>query len=146
MILKNVCNSPFYFRGSMSVSILQLSSIQSHTLPGNSFAERWNRCTPKMTFIFSMFTKFSFLHICSTLHIVLSWSAPLLSYPTIKISSAMPNTFGSSLNILSIFSGIGHMPGLPQMVAAYIYTCQTDMRIWLSMIIFQLVSNCGIQS
>ena len=28
--------------------------------------------------------KFSFLHICNTLHSVLSWSVPLLSYCTIK--------------------------------------------------------------
>ena len=38
-------------------------------------------------------------HLCSILCTAVSWSAPFLSYPITKMSSAMPNTLGMSLNI-----------------------------------------------
>ena len=48
--------------------------------------------------------RFICLHIYSTLHSLSTWSLPSTSYSTTKMSSAMPNTFGKSLNISSIFS------------------------------------------
>ena len=59
-------------------------------------------CTWMALFIFGL--KFSWWHICITCFGFLSWSLPLASYPTIKMSSAIPNTFGRSLNISLILS------------------------------------------
>ena len=58
--------------------------------------------------------RFTCLHICNTLYNVPSWSLPSTSYSTTKMPSAMPNTFGKSLNISSIslwsISPIGSAP------------------------------------
>ena len=43
------------------------------------------------------------LHLCSTFHIVSSWSLPSSSYPTTIMLSTTPNTLGVSLSNLSIF-------------------------------------------
>ena len=47
--------------------------------------------------------RFCFLQIWRTLHYALSSSAPLMLLSTIKISSAISNIFGRTLNSLSIF-------------------------------------------
>ena len=64
-----------------------------HTMP---------ECASEMAFVLVSF-RFTCLHICSNLRSVLSWSLPSTSYPIAEMSSAMPNTFGNSLNISSIF-------------------------------------------
>ena len=51
---------------------------------------------------FSLFNlRLTSLHLCSTLHTIALWSVPS-SYPFTNISSAIPKTFGMSLNSLSI--------------------------------------------
>ena len=47
--------------------------------------------------------KLTYLHLCSTLCSLPSKSLPSTSYPTTKMSSAIPNTLGKCLNILSVF-------------------------------------------
>ena len=65
----------------------------------------------------------SFLHIHSTLHTVLSWSAPSSwSQPTVEIFSVLPNTLGNSLNILSIFfCNISLTEATPNCNLTYVY-------------------------
>ena len=43
------------------------------------------------------------LHLCSTFCTISSWSLPFSSYPTTKMSPAMPKTFGMSWQISLIF-------------------------------------------
>ena len=78
------------FCGSHCTPFLDITSQKNH------------RCTPEMTSSLFNF-KLTFLHLCSTFCTVSSWPLSLSSYPTTKISSVLPKTFGMSLNISSIF-------------------------------------------
>ena len=79
------------FHGSGLTPFLEMTSIKSGThvhLQGN----------------LSLFHfRFTCLHVCRTSCNVSPWFLPSLLYPSTKMSSAKPNTFGKPLNILSMF-------------------------------------------
>ena len=83
----------FVFGGGISVNALSFH--------GSGFAPYLGMTSPKnetdvhLKWHLSLFSfKFTCLHICSTLCSVSSWSLPSTSYPTTKMSAAMPNTVG----------------------------------------------------
>ena len=89
--------------------------------------------------------RYSFLHIWSTLHGVLSWSVPS-SYSTIKMSSAMPNTFGSSLNISFIlFWNMSPYRAVPNSSLLYLFLPNWHANVVKSKDFCPALS-CGIMS
>ena len=94
--------SPFLSWGDISVSTF--SFCGSGLMPCLGIILQKNRTNVYLKWHLSVFSfRFTCWHICRTFHSVSLWSLLMLSYPTTKMSSAMPNTFGKSLNILSIF-------------------------------------------
>ena len=90
--------------------------------------------------------RFTCLHIYSTIHSVLSWSLPSASHNTTKMSSTMPNTLGTSLNISSIFHWYISTTGLLQMVTFCICICEIGMQILPGMMIFSSSWGCDNQN
>ena len=78
----------------------QFTCIRLYPISRNDFSKEMDTGTSKMAFVFSV--PDLLLYISGILH-VLPWPVPSSPYPTIKISTAMPNTFGISLNISFIF-------------------------------------------
>ena len=60
--------------------------------------------------------------------------------------SAMPGTFGKSLNISFIFVKTYPLQGLLPMVISWICTCQICMQMLLGMMTSYLASGCDIQN
>ena len=81
---------------------LKLLWVWFHTIP--IMTSQKNGIDVHLKWHLSLFSfRFTCRHICSTLCSVSSWSLPSMSYPTTKISPAMSNTIGKSLNISSVF-------------------------------------------
>ena len=92
----------FFILGSyISLSAHSLWRVWFSTTPGNSFIENGLLVHLKLHFPFSL--RFSFLHMYGILCSALSWSVQLVPYLKTNILSALQNTFGSSLYLLSIF-------------------------------------------
>ena len=87
---------------------------------GNYFLLKLDWWTPEMILVFM--SRFTFMQTGSTQHSVLSWSLPLPSQPTTNMSSAIPNTFGSSLNISSLFF-LKHVTSCQSFVSVFISIC-----------------------
>ena len=89
--------------------------------------------------------RFTCMNICSFFHSMSWWSLSLLPYST-TFSSAMPNTFGTSLNISSNFHWSISPVGAAPNAIFYICTFQGGMQMLWGMIISHLASGCDIQN
>ena len=85
-------------------------SMSAFSFCGSGFAPCWIWFHQKMALMYTwngiclcLVSDLPSLQICSTLCNVSSWCFLLASYPTTKMSLAILNTFGNSLNILLIF-------------------------------------------
>ena len=84
--------------------MLYLSGIQAYTFPGDYLSKEWNAGTSEKTFIFVKF------HICLPAYhkdpvyhcIIALWSLPCSMNATIRMSSAMPKSFGIPVSNTSI--------------------------------------------
>ena len=104
----NACSSLFIFGGGMLVSTFNFHGLGCTPSLGINSPKNRTEVHLKWHLSFLNF-KFTFLHICSTCHKVLSWSFPSPSYHTTRMSSMMPNTLGRSMNTSSM-SPVGAAP------------------------------------
>ena len=87
--------------------------------------------------------KLACLHILKTLLMVVSWSLPMLLNPAIRMSSALPNIFGSPWNSSSIFLGnISPASATPNSSCMHLYLpkvqekvvkyddCLSSLKLW----------------
>ena len=114
---------PFCTGGVISVNAFSFLALSLIPHMGMISSKKWDSWAPKTTFVFVYF-RFTFLHISSALQRVLSWSLPS-SLPTTNMSSAIPNTFSSSLNITSTFLCNLSRAG-DALNGSYLYLCLPD--------------------
>ena len=104
----------FVFEGGISVSAFSFHGSACTPCLDMTSPKNWTNV--HLIWHLSLLSfRFTCLHICSTLCSVLSCSLPSTSYPTTKMSSAMPETFGKSLNSHLIFFGNYLLQGLLKM-------------------------------
>ena len=98
---KKACSSLLFFGTGISVSALNF--YESGWMPSLDTTSPKNGIDVHLKWYLSLFNfKFTTWHCLSTLYTASSWSVLSLSYPITRMSTAIPNTFGISLNISSI--------------------------------------------
>ena len=128
----NDCTSFLCFGGYFIMHI-HFPGVWLCIISGYYFFKERNPHPPEISFILYNL-RFAHLHIHITCLSIVSWLLSLSLYPTMRMSSAMPNTLGKSLNIPSIFTETCSFPMLQQIVFWHICTYQTDKQTLLDMI------------
>ena len=120
---------PFCFWRWYLQRCFELLWVWFHTMPGYEFTKygtdvhlKWN---------LSLFSfRFTCLHIWSTFIVYHHGSLLSTSYPTTKLSSAIPNTFGKSLYISYIFlCNISPAGAAPNSNLLYLYLPQWHANV-----------------
>ena len=121
----------FFSRGHMSENV-QCKKVRLYTTSRYDLIKEGNPHASE-TYLSLFSLRFSLWYIRMTCFNIISWLLPSVSYPRTKISSAVPSTFGGSLEIsYFMLEDVTHLV-VPNVSLMYLYLPNQHAKL-LSMI------------